>query len=57
MQQDVMGGECSTFKEKRNSFTLLVWKPKEKRTLGRPWRGLDDVIENCCGNCNDPTVP
>ena len=52
-----MGGECSTFKEKRNSFTLLVWKPKEKRTLGRPWRGLDDVIENYCGNCNDPTVP
>lgn len=22
-----------------------MWKPKEKRILGRPWRELDDVIE------------
>ena len=52
-----MGGECRTFKEKRNSFTVLVWKPKEKRTLGRTWRGLDSVIENCCENGNDHTAP
>jgi hypothetical protein len=52
-----MCGECSTFKEKRNSFQVLVCKTKEKRTLGRPWRGLDDVIENCFENGNDPTFP
>ena len=36
---------------------VLVWKPKEKRTLCRPGLGLDDVIENCPENSNDFTVP
>jgi hypothetical protein len=30
MKQDVMGGECNTFKEKRNFYTVLAWKPEEK---------------------------
>jgi len=57
MQQGVMGGEYTTFRGKGNSFTVLVWKPKENRTLGRPWRGLDDVIEKYHENSNDFTAP
>ena len=52
-----MGGEYTTFRGKGNSFTVLVWKPKENRTLGRPWRGLDDVIEKYHENSNDFTAP
>jgi hypothetical protein len=30
-----MGRECSTNKEKRNAYGILVGKPEEKKTLGR----------------------
>jgi hypothetical protein len=33
-----MGGTCSTNGEKRNTYRLLVGKPKVMRPLGRPRR-------------------
>jgi hypothetical protein len=39
-----MGGTCSTNGEKRNSYRLLVGKPKEKRLLGKPRRRWVDNI-------------
>jgi hypothetical protein len=39
-----MGGSCSTNGEKRNVYRLLVGKPEEKRSLGRPRRRWKDNI-------------
>jgi hypothetical protein len=33
-----MGGVCSTNREKRNAYRLLVGKPEGRRPLGRPRR-------------------
>jgi hypothetical protein len=49
-----MGGACSTNKEKRNAYRILVGKPKGKRPLGRPRRRWEDNIgmylrETGCG--------
>jgi hypothetical protein len=35
MEEDEMGGTCSTNGEKRNVYILLVGKPEGKRPLGR----------------------
>jgi hypothetical protein len=40
-----MGGTCRVDGEKRNAYKLLVGKPKGKRPLGRPRRGLMDNIK------------
>jgi hypothetical protein len=34
--KDEMGRTCSTNREKRNAYMLLVGKPEGKRPLGRP---------------------
>jgi hypothetical protein len=39
-----MGGPCSTNREKRNAYRLLVGKPEGKRLLGRPIRRWVDNI-------------
>jgi hypothetical protein len=33
-----MSRACSTNREKRNAYRILVGKPEEKRPLGRPRR-------------------
>jgi hypothetical protein len=39
-----MGGACSTNREKRNAYTILVGKPEGKRPLGRPrCRWLENI--------------
>jgi hypothetical protein len=40
-----MGRACSTKGEKRNAYGLLVGKPEEKRSLGRPRRRWVDNIK------------
>jgi hypothetical protein len=36
VEEDEMGGPCSSNGEKRNAYRLLVGKPEGKRPLGRP---------------------
>jgi hypothetical protein len=40
-----MGRICSTNREKRNAYRILVGKPEGKRPLGRPRRRLVDNIK------------
>jgi hypothetical protein len=35
VEEDEMGGACSTMGEKRNAYRLLVGKPEGKRALGK----------------------
>jgi hypothetical protein len=44
VEEDEMGGPCSTNGEKRNAYRLLVGKPEGKRPLGRPRRRWVDNI-------------
>jgi hypothetical protein len=39
-----MEGPCSTNREKRNAYRLLMGKPEGKRPLGRPRRKWVDNI-------------
>jgi hypothetical protein len=38
VEEEEMGGPCSTNGEKRNAYRLLVGKPEGRRPLGRPRR-------------------
>jgi hypothetical protein len=40
-----MAGHVARTREKRNAYTILVGKPKGKRTLGKPGRRLADNIK------------
>jgi hypothetical protein len=40
-----MGRACSTNREKRNAYRILVGKPKGKSPLGRPRRSWVDNIK------------
>jgi hypothetical protein len=40
-----MGRACSTKGEKRNAYRILVGKPEEKKTLGRPRSSWVDNIQ------------
>jgi hypothetical protein len=44
VEEDELGGACSTNGEKRNAYRLLVGKPEGKRPLGRPRRRCVDNI-------------
>jgi hypothetical protein len=44
VEEDEMGGPCSTNGEKRNAYRLFVGKPEEKTLLGRPRRRWVDNI-------------
>jgi len=39
-----MGGACSTYKERRDVYRVLVRKPEGKRSLGRTRRRWEDNI-------------
>jgi hypothetical protein len=43
VKEDVTGGACSTYGEKRNAYRILVGKPKAKRPLGRPRRRWENI--------------
>jgi hypothetical protein len=45
IQSSKMGGECSTYGEKRVVYGILVGKLGGKRPLGRPRRRWEDNIE------------
>jgi hypothetical protein len=38
IEKNGMGGECSTYGERRDVYRVLVGKPERKRRLGRPRR-------------------
>jgi hypothetical protein len=40
-----MDSPCSTYREKRNEYRVLVGKPEVKRLLGRPRRTWVDNIK------------
>jgi hypothetical protein len=40
-----MGGACSTYRERRGVYRILMGKPEEKRTLGRHRRRWEDNIK------------
>ena len=49
-----MGGTCSTYRESRGVYKVLVGKPEGKRPLGRPKHRWQDNIkmdlqEETCG--------
>jgi len=37
-----MGGACSTIRERRGVYRVLIGKPEENRPLGRPRRRWED---------------
>jgi len=39
-----MGWACSTHREMRNAYEVLVERPEGKRPLARPRRRWDDII-------------
>jgi len=41
-----MGGECSTYGERRSAYRVLVGNPKGKRPLGRPRPRWEDYMKN-----------
>jgi hypothetical protein len=45
MEEDEMGGACTTNGEKRNAYRLLVGKADGKRPLGGPRRRWVDLLE------------
>jgi hypothetical protein len=40
-----MGGACGTYGGEESTYRILVWKPEEKRALGRPRRRWEDNIK------------
>jgi len=40
-----MGGACGMYGDKRGTYRVLVRKPEEKRTLGRPILRWEDNIK------------
>jgi hypothetical protein len=55
VEEDEIGGSCSTNGEKRNACRLLVGKPEGKKPLGRPRRRWMDNIRMDLGEvgCGD----
>jgi hypothetical protein len=45
IKEDEMGRACSTNRENRNAYRILVGKPEGKRPLGRPRRRWVDTIK------------
>jgi hypothetical protein len=44
IEENEMGGACSTYGEGRGVYRVLVGKPEVKRPLGRPKRRWEDNI-------------
>jgi hypothetical protein len=45
IENNSMGGACSTYGKRRGAYRVLVGKPKGKRPLGRPRRIWEDNIK------------
>ena len=45
IENNEMGGECSTYGENRGVYRVLVGKPEGKRPFGRPGRRWEDNIK------------
>jgi hypothetical protein len=45
MEEDEIGGTCSSHGEVRNAYKILTGKPEGKRRLGRPRRRWEDNIK------------
>jgi hypothetical protein len=43
--ENEMGGECSTYGERRGVYRVLVGKPDGRRPLGKPRRRWEDNIK------------
>jgi hypothetical protein len=56
VEEDEMGGACSTNGEKKYAYRLLVEKPEGKRQLGRPRRRLVDNIKIDLGEIDRGSV-
>jgi hypothetical protein len=44
VKEDEMDRACSTHREKRNAYIILMGKPERKRLVGRPRRMCVDNI-------------
>jgi hypothetical protein len=56
-EKNEMSGACSTYREMRGVYRVLLGKPERKTTLGRPRRRWEDNIKNDlqkvgCGGTN-----
>jgi hypothetical protein len=45
VKENEVGKECSTHREKRNAYRVLVGKPEGKGPLGRPRHRWEDNIK------------
>jgi hypothetical protein len=45
IEKNEMGGDCSTYGEKRGAYRILVRRPEGSRRLGRPRRRWEDNIK------------
>jgi hypothetical protein len=45
MKNNEMGGACSTYRERRDAYRILVGRPERRRPLGRPRRRWEDNIK------------
>jgi hypothetical protein len=45
MEKNVIGRACSTYRERRGFYRVLVGKPEEKRPLGVPRHRRKDNIK------------
>jgi len=45
IENNEMGGACSTYGDRRGEYGVLVGKPGGKKPLGRPGRGWEDNIK------------
>jgi hypothetical protein len=45
IENNELGGACSTYGERRGVYMVLVGKPEGKRPLGRPRRRSEDNIK------------
>ena len=45
MEEDEVGGSCSTYEGEENIYRVLVGKPEGKKTVGRPSRRWEHNIK------------
>jgi hypothetical protein len=43
--ENEMGGACSTYREARGAYRILVGRPEGRKPLGRPRHGWEDNIK------------
>ena len=53
IEENEMGGACSTYGDGRGVRRILVWKPEGKRPLGRPRRRWNYNIKMALQECGN----